>query len=34
MTNENMEAAEMQQNAAMIWEMWGGWRGWEGMGWY
>jgi len=29
-----MEAAEMQQNAAMIWEMWGGWRGWEGMGWY
>ena len=34
MTNENLEAAEMNQNAEMNWEAWGGWGGWGDYGWY
>jgi len=34
MSNENLEAAEMNQNAAMGWEAWGGWGGWGDYGWY
>ncbi len=30
---ENLESAEMYQDAAMDWGAWGGWGGW-GMGWY
>lgn len=31
--NENLEAAELNQDAAMSWETWGGWYGW-GPEWY
>ena len=34
MSNENLETAEMDQNAAMNWETWGGWGGWGAYGWY
>jgi hypothetical protein len=33
-SNENLEAAEMNQAAAMDWGAWGGWGGWGGYGWY
>ncbi len=34
LANENLEAAEMNQDAAMDWGTWGGWGAWEGVGWY
>ncbi|WP_295580979.1 hypothetical protein [uncultured Lamprocystis sp.] len=33
-SNENLEAAEMNQAAAMNWGAWGGWGGMGGPGWY
>ncbi len=32
--NENLEAAEMNQDAAMNLSAWSGWSGWNGSGWY
>jgi hypothetical protein len=32
LANENLEAAEMNQEAS--WDSWGGWGAWGGMGWY
>jgi hypothetical protein len=29
--NENLEAAEMNQDASMNWDAWGGWGAWGGM---
>ena len=34
LANENLEAAEMNQDASMNWGTWGGWGAWGGMGWY
>jgi hypothetical protein len=34
LANENLEAAEMNQDASMSWGTWGGWGAWGGMGWY
>jgi hypothetical protein len=34
LANENLEAAEMNQAAAMNWGMWGGWNGPGWYGWY
>jgi hypothetical protein len=34
LANENLEAAEMNQDASMDWGTWGGWGAWGGMGWY
>jgi hypothetical protein len=34
LANENLEAAEMNQDASMDWGLWGGWGGVGGMGWY
>ena len=34
LTNENLEAAELNQDASMNWNAWGGWGAWGGMGWY
>ncbi|WP_295407029.1 hypothetical protein [uncultured Thiocystis sp.] len=34
LSNENLEAAEMNQAAAMDWGGWGGWGGWGDDGWY
>lgn len=33
-SSENLEAAELNQAAAMDWGAWGGWGGWGGYGWY
>lgn len=33
-SNENLEAAEMNQAAAMNWDAWSGWGAWGGYGWY
>jgi hypothetical protein len=33
LANENLEAAEMNQDASMDWGTWGGWGGMGGMGW-
>lgn len=33
-SNENLEAAEMNQATAMDWGGWGGWGAWGGYGWY
>jgi hypothetical protein len=33
-SNQNLEAAQMNQMASMNWGMWGGWGGWGGPGWY
>jgi hypothetical protein len=33
-SNDNLEAAQMNQMASMNWGMWGGWGGWGGYGWY
>jgi hypothetical protein len=32
LANENLEAAELEQDAS--WDAWGGWGAWGGMGWY
>jgi hypothetical protein len=34
LANENLEAAEINQDASMSWGTWGGWGAWGGMGWY
>jgi hypothetical protein len=34
LANENLEAADMNQDASMNWDTWGGWGAWGGMGWY
>jgi hypothetical protein len=34
LANENLEAAQMNQDASMSWDTWGGWGAWGGMGWY
>ena len=34
LANENLEAAEMNQDASMRWSTWGGWGAWGEMGWY
>jgi hypothetical protein len=34
LANDNLQAAEMNEDAAMSWETWGGWGAWGGMGWY
>jgi len=34
LANENLEAAQMNQDASMNWGTWGGWGAWGGMGWY
>ena len=33
-SNQNLEAAEMNQAASMNWGAWGGWGGVGGPGWY
>lgn len=33
-SDQNLEAAQMNQMAAMNWGAWGGWGGWGGYGWY
>jgi len=33
LSNENLEAAQMNQMATMNWGAWGGWAGWGGWGW-
>jgi hypothetical protein len=34
LANDNLQAAEMNEDAAMSWDTWGGWGAWGGMGWY
>ena len=34
LANENLEAAQMNQDASMDWGSWGGWGGLGAMGWY
>jgi hypothetical protein len=34
LANENLESAEIYQDASMNWGTWGGWGAWGGMGWY
>jgi hypothetical protein len=34
LANDNLQAAEINQDAAMSWDTWGGWGAWGGMGWY
>lgn len=34
LSNQNLEAAEYNDAAAMNWGAWGGWGGWGGVGWY
>lgn len=34
LSNQNLEAAQMNQAASMDWNSWGGWGAWGGYGWY
>jgi hypothetical protein len=34
MSDEKLQAAEMNEDASMNWSTWGGWGAWPGMGWY
>ena len=33
-SNQNLEAAAMNEDASMNWDGWGGWGAWPAMGWY
>ena len=34
LSNERLEAAELNEEASMDWGGWGGWGAWNGVGWY